>query len=62
MGVCWELNPYRAKRELGRVKKGADPAIFNDSTGKSVSYAHAARMAQEKHSKSKSHLHITSKG
>jgi hypothetical protein len=44
------------------MKKVADPAIFNQSTGKSVSYAHAAGVGQEKHSKSKSLLHLTSKG
>jgi hypothetical protein len=29
------------------VKKVADPEIFNQSTGKSVSYAHVARVGQE---------------
>jgi hypothetical protein len=63
-GVCWQSNPgpSDAKRGPGRVKKVADPEIFNQSTGKSVFYAHAARVGQEKHSKSRSLLHLTSKG
>jgi hypothetical protein len=45
------------KRGPRRMKKVADPAILDQSTGKSVSYAHAARVGQEKHRKSKSLLH-----
>jgi hypothetical protein len=44
------------------MKKIADPAIFNQSTGKSVSYAHAARVGQAKHIKRRFLLHLTSKG
>jgi hypothetical protein len=51
-----------AKLGTGRVEKVADPAIFNQSTGKSVSYAHTARVGKEEHSKNKSLLHLTSKG
>jgi hypothetical protein len=51
----------RAKQGPGRVKKIADPMVFNQSTGKSVSYAHAARVGMEKHAKSRSLLHLTSK-
>jgi hypothetical protein len=43
------------------VKKIADPMIFNQSTGKSVSYAHSALVAMEKHAKSRSLLHLTYK-
>jgi hypothetical protein len=49
------------KQGHGRVKKIADPKIFNQSTGKSVSYAHDARMGMEKHTKSGSLTHLTSK-
>jgi hypothetical protein len=51
----------RAKPGPGRVKKIADLTIFNQSTGKSGSYAHAVRVGMENHSKSRSLLHITSK-
>jgi hypothetical protein len=50
----------RAKLGPGRVKKIADLRIFNQSTGKSGSYAHAARVGMENHSKSRSLLHLTS--
>jgi hypothetical protein len=43
------------------VKKIADPMIFNQSTGESVSYDHAARVGMEKHAKSRSLLHLDSK-
>jgi hypothetical protein len=56
------VEPGFGRSKPGRVKKVADPAIFNQSTGKSVSYAHAARVGQDKDSKSKSLLHLTSKG
>jgi hypothetical protein len=42
---------YRAKAEHGIVKKIADPAIFNQSSGKSVSifpYSHVDLVGQEK--------------
>jgi hypothetical protein len=51
----------RMKQGHGRVKKIADPKIFNQSAGKSVSYAHAAHLGMEKHTKSRSLLHLTSK-
>jgi hypothetical protein len=51
----------RAKLGPRRVKKIADLTIFNQSTGKSGSYAHAARVGMENHSKSRSLLHLTSK-
>jgi hypothetical protein len=51
----------REKAEPGLVKKISDPAIFNQSSGKSVSYAHAARVGQAKHLKSRSLRHLTSK-
>jgi hypothetical protein len=51
----------RAKQGPGHVKKIADPTIFNQSTGKSVSYAHAARIGMEKHAKSRSLLLLASK-
>jgi hypothetical protein len=51
----------QAKQGYGRLKNIADPMIFNQSTRKSVSYAHAARMGMEKHAKSISLLHLTSK-
>jgi hypothetical protein len=50
------------KAEPGLVKKIADPAIFNQSSRKSVSYAHTAHVGQAKHLKSRSLLHLTSKG
>jgi hypothetical protein len=59
-GVCWESNPGTAKLGPGLVKKIADLTIFNQSKGKSGSYAHAARVGVQNHSKSKSLLHLTS--
>jgi hypothetical protein len=59
---CWESNPRLSEARTRASEKVADPAIFNQSTGKIVSYAHAACMGQDKHSKSKSLLHLTSKG
>jgi hypothetical protein len=50
----------RAKAGHGLVKKIADLTIFNQSKGKSGSYAHAARAGMHNHSKSKSLLHLTS--
>jgi hypothetical protein len=38
-----------AKAEPGLVKKIADPAIFNQSSGKSVSITHVDLVGQEKH-------------
>jgi hypothetical protein len=52
----------RAKAEPGLVKKIADPAIFNQSSGKSVSCSHVDCVGQAKHLKSISLLHLTSKG
>jgi hypothetical protein len=52
----------RAKAEPRFVKKIADPAIFNQSSGKSVQYSHADFVGQAKHLKSRSLLHLTSKG
>jgi hypothetical protein len=52
----------RAKADSGLVKKIADPAIFNQSSGKSVSYSHVDCVGQAKHLKSRSLLHLTSKG
>jgi hypothetical protein len=52
----------RGKREPGRVEKVADPAIFNQSTGKSVFPARAVCARQGKHTKSKSLLHLSSTG
>jgi hypothetical protein len=52
----------RAKAEPGLVKKIADPAIFNQSSGKSVSYSHTNCVGQAKHLKIRSLLHLTSKG
>jgi hypothetical protein len=51
-----------AKAEPELVKKIADPAIFNQSSGKSVSYDHSDCVGQAKHLKSRSMLHLTSKG
>jgi hypothetical protein len=45
------LTRDRAKAEPGLVNKIADPTIFNQSSGKSVFYSHAARVGQEKHVK-----------
>jgi hypothetical protein len=50
----------RAKAGPGLVKKIADLMIFNQSKGKSGSYAHAARVGMQNHSKGKSLLHLTS--
>jgi hypothetical protein len=50
----------RAKFGPGIVKKIADLTIFNHSKGKSGSYAHAARVRMQNHSKRKSLLHLTS--
>jgi hypothetical protein len=50
----------RAKAGPGLVKKIADLTIFNQSKGKSGSYAHAARVGMQNHSKGKSRLHLTS--
>jgi hypothetical protein len=50
----------RVKAEPGFVKKIADITIFNQSKGKSGSYAHTARVGIQNHSKSKSLLHLTS--
>jgi hypothetical protein len=52
----------RAKAEHGLLKKIADHAIFNQSSGKSVSYSHAGCVGQAKHLKGISLLHLTSKG
>jgi hypothetical protein len=51
-----------AKAEPGLVKKIADPAIFNQSSGKSVSYSQANCVGQTKHLKIRFLLHLTSKG
>jgi hypothetical protein len=51
----------RAKRGPRRVKKVADSEIFDQSTGKSVSYAQVVRVGQEKHNKIRSLFHLTSK-
>jgi co-chaperonin GroES (HSP10) len=51
----------QAKLRPRRVKKIADPMIFNQSTGESVSYAHATCMGMDSHAKSRSLLHLTSK-
>jgi hypothetical protein len=51
----------RAKQGPGRVENFADTMIFNQSTGKSVSFAHAARVGMEKHAKNRSVLHLTSR-
>jgi hypothetical protein len=50
----------QSKLGPGLVKKIADLTIFNQSTGKSGSYAHAARVGMQNHSKSKPLLHLTS--
>jgi hypothetical protein len=50
----------RAKAGPWLVKKIADLTIFNQSKGKSGSYAHAARVGMQNHSKRKSILHLTS--
>jgi hypothetical protein len=52
----------RAKAEPGLVKNIADPAIFNQSSGKSISYSQAECVGQAKHLKSRSLLQLTSKG
>jgi hypothetical protein len=50
----------RAKLGPGRVKKIADLTIFNQSKGKSGSYAHAAHLGMKNHPKSRSLLRLTS--
>jgi hypothetical protein len=50
----------RAKLGPGLVKNIADLMMFKDSKGKSGSYAHAARVGMQNHSKSKSLFHLTS--
>jgi hypothetical protein len=50
----------RAKAEPGLLKKIADLTMFNQSKGKSGSYAHAVRLGMQNHSKIKSLLHLTS--
>jgi hypothetical protein len=50
----------RTKAGPGLVKKIADLAIFNHSKEKSGSYAHAARVGMQNHSKGKSFLHLNS--
>jgi hypothetical protein len=52
----------RAKAELGLVKKIADPAIFNQSSGKSVSIFPCGSRGPGKTLNSRSLLHLTSKG
>jgi hypothetical protein len=54
------LTRDRTKAGPGLVKKIADLTIFNQSKGKSGSYAHAARVGMQNHSKGKSLLHLTS--
>jgi hypothetical protein len=49
----------RARLGPGLVKKIADLTIFNHSKGKSGSYAHAARVGMQNHSKRKYLLHLT---
>jgi hypothetical protein len=49
----------RAKLGPRLVKKIADLKIFNQSKGKSGSYAHAARVGMQNHAKRKSLLHLT---
>jgi hypothetical protein len=51
-------DPTKAEPEL--VEKIAEFTIINQSKGKSGSYAHAAHMRMQNHSKSKSLLHLTS--
>jgi hypothetical protein len=50
----------RAKLGPGRMKKVADLTMFNQSKGKSESYAHAARVGMRNRPKSRSLLHLTS--
>jgi hypothetical protein len=50
----------RAKLGPGLMKNIVDLTIFNQSKGKIGSYAHAARVGMQNHSKSKSLLHLTS--
>jgi hypothetical protein len=52
----------RAKAEPGLVKKIADPAIFNQSSGKSVSIFPSGSRWPGKTLKSRSLLHLTSIG
>jgi hypothetical protein len=51
-----------AKAEPGLVKKIADPAIFNQSSGKSVSIFPRGPRGPGKTLKIRSLLHLTSKG
>jgi hypothetical protein len=60
--VCWDSNPGPSEVSNPAREKNADPMIINQSTGKSVSYAQAARVGKEKHAKNKSLIHLTSKG
>jgi hypothetical protein len=60
--VVWSRTRDRAKEKPGLVKKIADPAFLNQSSGKSVSYSHADCVGQAKHLKRRSLLHLTSKG
>jgi hypothetical protein len=48
----------RAKAGPGLVKKITDLTIFNQSKGKIGSYAHAARLGMQNHSKGKSFLRL----
>jgi hypothetical protein len=50
----------RAKLGPGFVKKIADLTIFNQSKGKSGSYAHAARVGMQNHSRIKYLIHLAS--
>jgi hypothetical protein len=50
----------RVKAGPGLMKKIADLTMFNQSKGKSGSYAHAALVGMQNHSKRKSLLHLTS--
>jgi hypothetical protein len=52
----------RAKAEPGLLKKIVDPAIFNQSSGKSVSIFPRGSSGPGKTLKSRSLLHLTSKG
>jgi hypothetical protein len=54
------LTQDRAKLGPGRVKKIAYLTIFNQSKGKSGSYAHVARVGMKNHPKIRYLLHLTS--
>jgi hypothetical protein len=58
----WSQTRDRAKAEPGLVKKIADPEIVNQSSGKSVSIFPRGSHAPGKILKSRSLLHLTSKG